>query len=83
MYTYDIEYHYVGDTKNPTNTRHWFKKRLKNGSLYTIEQIHLIVFTNLEYKKLISKTFSLLLLNRDRSIDYFQVDPKSYKTKFY
>ena len=57
MYTDIIEYQYVGDTKAPLIRIIDSKQRLKNGSFCTIEPTHRIVFTNLEYKKLITKNF--------------------------
>ena len=52
-----IEYQYVGDTKAPFIRVIDSKQRLKNGSPCEIEPTPRIVFSNLEYKKLLSKNF--------------------------
>ena len=52
-----IEHQYVGDTKAPLIRVIDSKQRLKNGSTCEIEPTHRIVFSNLEYKKLLSKNF--------------------------
>ena len=57
IYVNIIECHYVGDTKAPLNRVIDSKQRLKKGSPCEIEPIHRIVFSNLEYKKLLSKNF--------------------------
>ena len=48
-----IEYQYVGDTKAPLIQVNNSKQRLKYGSPCEIEPTHRIVFSNLEYKKLL------------------------------
>ena len=55
IYVNIIEYQYVGDTKAPLIRVIDSKQRLKNGSPCKIEPTHKIVFSNLEYKKLLSK----------------------------
>ena len=55
IYVNIIEYQYVGDTKAPLIRVIDSKKRLKNGSPCEIEPTQRIVFSNLEYKKLLSK----------------------------
>ena len=57
IYVNIIEYQYVGDTKTPFIRVIDSKQRLKNGSACEIEPTHRIVFSNLEYKKLLSKNF--------------------------
>ena len=57
IYVNIIEYQYVGDTKAPLIRVIDSKQRLKNGSPCEIEPTHRIVFSNLEYKKLLSKNF--------------------------
>ena len=57
IYVNIIEYQYVGDTKAPLIRVIDSKHRLKNGSPCEIEPTHRIVFSNLEYKKLLSKNF--------------------------
>ena len=57
IYANIIEYQYVGDTKAPLIRVFDSKQRLKNGSPCEIEPTHRIVFSNLEYKKLLSKNF--------------------------
>ena len=56
IYTNIIEYQYVGDTKAPLLRVIDSKKRLKNGSVFELEPTHRIVFTNLDYKKLLTNT---------------------------
>ena len=51
------EYQHIGDTKAPLIRIIDSKQRLKNGSLCEIEPTHRIVFSNLEYKKLLSNNF--------------------------
>ena len=51
------EYQYVGDTRAPLIRVIDSKQRLKNGSPCEIEPSQRIVFSNLEYKKLLSKDF--------------------------
>ena len=57
IYVSIIEYQYVGDTKAPLIRVIDSKQRLKNGSPCEIEPTHRSVFSNLEYKKLLSKNF--------------------------
>ena len=57
IYVNIIEYQYVGDTEAPLIRVIDSKQHLKNGSPCEIEQTHRIVFSNLEYKKLLSKNF--------------------------
>ena len=57
IYVNIIEYQYVGDTKAPLIRVIDSKQRLKNGSPCEIEPTHRIVFSNLEYKKFLSKNF--------------------------
>ena len=52
-----IEYLCVGDTRAPFTRVIDSKKRLKNGIPCEIEPTHRIVFSNVEYKKLLSKNF--------------------------
>ena len=52
-----VEYQNVGDTKAPHIRVLDSKQRLKNGSPCETEPTHRIVFSNLEYKKLLSKNF--------------------------
>ena len=54
VYSNIIEYQHIGDTKAPLIRIIDSKQRLKNGSLCEIEPTHRIVFSNLEYKKLLS-----------------------------
>ena len=56
IYTNIFEYHYVGDAKAPLLRVIDSKQRLKNGSVCELEPTHRIVFTNLDYKKLLSNT---------------------------
>ena len=51
-----IEYQYVGDAKAPLLRVIDSKQRLKNGSVCELEPTHRIVFSILDYKKLLSKT---------------------------
>ena len=51
-----IEYQYVGDAKAPLLRVIDSKQRLKNGSVCELEPTHRIVFSNLDYKKLLSNT---------------------------
>ena len=57
VYINIIEYQYVGDTKAPLIRVIDSEQRLKNGSPCEIEPTHRIVFSNLEYKKILSKNF--------------------------
>ena len=56
IYTNKIEYQYVGDTMAPLLRVIDSKQRLKNGSVCELEPTHRIVFTNLDYKKLLTNT---------------------------
>ena len=56
IYTNIIEYQYVGDAKAPLLRVIDSNHRLKNGSVCELEPTHRIVFTNLDYKKLLSNT---------------------------
>ena len=56
IYTNIIEYQYVGDTKAPLLRVIDSKQRLKNNSVSELEPTHRIVFTNLDYKKLLTNT---------------------------
>ena len=60
VYTGPAEYQYVDDTKAPLIRVIDSKQRPKNGSLCAIEPTHRIVFSNLEYKKLLSKNYQSL-----------------------
>ena len=51
-----IEYQYVGDAKAPLLRVIDSKQRLKNGSVCELGPTHRIVFSNLDYKKLLSNT---------------------------
>ena len=57
IYVNTIEYQYLGDTKAPLIQVIDSKQRLKNGSPCEIEPKPRIIFSNLEYKKLLSKNF--------------------------
>ena len=57
IYINIIEYQNVGETKSLPIRVIDSKQRLKNGSPCEIEPTHIIVFSNLEYKKLLSKNF--------------------------
>ena len=56
IYTKIIEYQYVGDAKAPLTRVIDSKQRLENGSVCELEPTHRIVFSNLEYKKLLANT---------------------------
>ena len=56
IYNNVIEYQYVGDTKASLLRVIDSKQRLKNGSVSELEPTHRIVFTNLDYKKLLTNT---------------------------
>ena len=56
IYPNIIEYQYVGDAKAPLLGVIDSKQRLKNGSVCELEQTNRIVFSNLNYKKLLSNT---------------------------
>ena len=53
-----IEYQYVGDAKAPLLRVIDSKQRLKNSSVSELEPTHGKVFSNLEYKKLLTKTIN-------------------------
>ena len=57
IYVNIIEYQNVGDTKIPLIRFIDSKQRLKNCSPCEIEPTHRIVFSNLEYEKVLSKNF--------------------------
>ena len=57
IYVNIIEYQYVGETKAPLIRVIDSKQRLINGSPCKIEPTHRNVFSNVEYKKLLSKNF--------------------------
>ena len=56
IYTNIIDHQYVGNAKAPLLRNIDSKQRLKNGSLCDLEPTHRIVFSNLDYKKLLSNT---------------------------
>ena len=56
IYTNIIEYQYVGDAKALLLRVIDSKQRLKNGSVCELEPTRRIVFSNLDYKKLLSNT---------------------------
>ena len=56
FYTNIIEYQCVEDAKAPLLRVIDSKQRLKNGSVCKLEPTHRIVFSNLDYKKLLSNT---------------------------
>ena len=56
IYTNIIEYQYVGDAQAPLLRVIDSKQRLKNGSVCELEPTHRIVFSHLDYKKLLSNT---------------------------
>ena len=56
FYTNIIEYQYVGDAKAPLLRVLDSKQRLKNGSVCELEQTHRIIFSKLDYEKLLSNT---------------------------
>ena len=56
IYTNIIEYQWVGDTKAPLLRVIDSKQRLKSGSVCELEPTQRIVFTNLDYKKLLTNT---------------------------
>ena len=56
IYTNIIEYQYVGDVKAPLLRVIDSKQRLKNGSVCELEPTNRKVFTNLDYKKLLTNT---------------------------
>ena len=60
VYSNIIEYQHIGDPKAPLIRIIDSKQRLKNGSLCEIEPTHRIVFSNLEYKKLLSNNFQCI-----------------------
>ena len=56
VYANIIEYQYVGDAKAPLLRVIDSKQRLKNDSVCEVEPTHRIVFSNLDYKKLLTNT---------------------------
>ena len=56
IYTKINEYQYVGETNGTLLRVIDSKQRLKNGSICELEPTHRIVFTNLDYKKLLTNT---------------------------
>ena len=56
VYANIIEYQYVGDAKAPLLRVIDSKQRLKNGSVCEVAPTHRIVFSNLDYKKLLTNT---------------------------
>ena len=56
IYTNITEYQFVGDAKAPLLRDIESKQWLKNGSVCELEPTHRIVFSNLDYKKLLSNT---------------------------
>ena len=56
IYANNIVYQYVGDTEAPLLRVIDSKQRLKNGSVCELEPTHRIVFSNLDYKRLLSNT---------------------------
>ena len=56
IYINIIEYQNVGDTKAPLLRVIDSKQRLKNASVCELEPTHRILFTNLDYKKLLTNT---------------------------
>ena len=63
IYTNIIEYQYVGDAKAPLLRVIDSKHCLKNGSFCELEPTHRIVFTNLDYKKLLSNTIQSISID--------------------
>ena len=57
-----IEYQYVGNAKAPLLRVIDSKQRLKNGSVCELEPTHEIVFTNVDYKKLLSNTIQSIAI---------------------
>ena len=60
VYSNKIEYQHIGDTKAPLIRVIDSKQRLKNGNLCEIEPTHRIVFSILEYKKVLSNNFQCI-----------------------
>ena len=56
IYTNIIEYQYVGDIKAPLLRVIDSKQRLKNGSVCELEPTRQVLFTNLDYEKLLTNT---------------------------
>ena len=56
IYTNIIEYRYVGDAEAPLLHVSDSKQCLKNGSVCELEPTYQILFSNLDYKKLLPKT---------------------------
>ena len=57
VYSNIAEYQHIVDTKVPSIRVIDSKQRLKNGSLCNIAPTHRIVFSNLEYEKVLSNSF--------------------------
>ena len=68
IYTNIIEYQNVGDAKAPLLRVTDSKQRLKNGSICELEQTHRIVFSNLDYKKLLSNTIQSIFVDSVNSV---------------
>ena len=71
IYTNIIEYQYVGDVKAPLLLVIDSKQRLKNGSVCELEPTHRIVFTNLDYKKLLTNTIQLISIELRTKTGHF------------
>ena len=56
VYAIIFEYQYVGDAKAPLLGVFDSKQRFKNGSVCEVEPTHRIIFSNLDYKKLLTNT---------------------------
>ena len=55
-----IDYQHVGHSKAPLLRILDTKKRLKNGNIGIVEPSHRIVFSNLDYKKLLTKSIQCI-----------------------
>ena len=60
VYSIIIEYQHIRDTKALLICVIDSNQRLKNGSLCEVEPTHREVFSNLEYKKLLSNNFQCI-----------------------
>ena len=80
LYTNIIEYQYVVDTMVPLLRVIDSKQRLKNGSVCELEPTHRIIFTNLDYKKLLINTIQSISieLRRNATISSVFGNWKSY-----
>ena len=81
IYINIIEYQYVGESNAPFLRVIDSKKRLKNGSICELEPTHRIVFTNLDYKKLLTITLqsiSIELRTETGQLILFSGTGKSY-----